>query len=124
WAADAIYARYLTTGNLAWAVDLLPDLVQNYGAWEKSNLDSNGLFFQIDDRDGMEYSLGGSGYRPTINAYQYGDAMAISRLAAQAGRQETARQFQAKAGALKSLVQEKLWDSSAKFFKTLPRGDS
>ena len=34
----------------------------------------NGLFYQIDDRDGMEFSAGGSGARPTINSYMYGDA--------------------------------------------------
>jgi hypothetical protein len=26
---------------------------------------------KIDDRDGMEFSIGGSGYRPTINSYMY-----------------------------------------------------
>ena len=62
-------------------VDLLPELVANYREWEKSHRDPNGLFWQIDDRDGMEFSIGGSGYRPTINSYRYGDAMAVSEIA-------------------------------------------
>jgi hypothetical protein len=43
-------------------------LVNNYRQWEKDHQDPNGLFWQIDDRDGMEVSIGGSGYRATINS--------------------------------------------------------
>ena len=48
-----------STGDFARAVDLLPDLVANYEAWEQSRLEPDGLFWQIDDRDGMEVSIGG-----------------------------------------------------------------
>jgi len=68
WAADSIHARYLASGDPTWPIALLPDLVANYEAWEKDHCDPGGLFWQIDDRDGMEYSIGGSGYRPSINA--------------------------------------------------------
>ena len=121
WAADAVYARYLASGNSAPATELLDGLVANYRAWEKDHLDSNGLFWQIDDRDGMEYSIGGSGYRPTINSYQFGDAMAIAAIARLAGREDLAQEFSAKAAKVKTLVQDKVWDKEAKFFKTLPQ---
>jgi len=121
WAADAILARARVTGNLSFAQKLLPDLVQNYEAWEKTHLDPNGLFWQIDDRDGMEVSIGGSGYRATINSYMYGDARAISALAKLAGQVDLADRFAAKARDLKRQVQEKLWDADAQFFKVLPR---
>ncbi|MBE0535621.1 MAG: hypothetical protein IH624_08115 [Phycisphaerae bacterium] len=121
WAADAFWAGYLVTGDKALVLDLLDDLVENYAQWEKSRLEPDGLFWQIDDRDGMEVSIGGSGKRPTINAYMYGDAVAIARIAALAGRNDVAAAFQQKARHIKSLVHEKLWDSQAKFFKTLPR---
>ncbi len=121
WAADAMWARYLVNHDAAWVIDLLPDLVKNYEAWEKSRLDPNGLFWQIDDRDGMEFSIGGSGYRPTINSYMYGDGMAISRIAELAGRKDLARTYREKAAKIKRLVQSKLWDEKAQFFKTLPR---
>jgi Mannosylglycerate hydrolase MGH1-like glycoside hydrolase domain len=68
WAAESIYARYLASGDPTWPIALLGDLVANYEAWEKDHRDRCGLFWQIDDRDGMEYSIGGSGYRPSINA--------------------------------------------------------
>jgi predicted GH43/DUF377 family glycosyl hydrolase len=121
WAADAMWARYLVNGDRSFVVGLLPDLVRNYQAWEHDHLDPNGLYWQIDDRDGMEYSIGGSGYRPTINSYQYGDAVAIAKIARLAGRDDLANEFQEKADKLKSLVEEKLWDKDAQFFKTLPR---
>ena len=112
----------LATGDRAAAVELLPDLVANYEAWEKTHRDDNGLFWQGDDRDGMEFSIGGSGYRPTINSYQYGDAVAIARIADWAGKADVAAEFRGRAEKLKALVRDKLWDPRAKFFKTLPRG--
>ena len=122
WAADAIWARFMVTGDKALAVDLLPDLIANYQAWEKGQRDANGLFWQIDDRDGMEVSIGGSGHRATINSYQFGDAVALARIAELAGQGAVAGEFQGKAAEIKKLVQEKLWDADAQFFKVLPRG--
>ncbi|MGB2824206.1 MAG: glycosyl hydrolase family 65 protein, partial [Phycisphaerae bacterium] len=89
--------------------------------WEKSRLGPDGLFWQIDDRDGMEVSIGGSGYRATINSYMYGDARAVARVARLAGRRELAAEYDAKAAKIGKLVHERLWDDEAKFFKVLPR---
>lgn len=123
WAADALYARHMVRPDKALVTDLLDDLIRNYEAWEKSRLHPNGLFWQIDDRDGMEVSIGGSGYRATINSYMYGDAVAIARIASLAGRQDVAAEYRAKAARIRRLVQERLWDKEAKFFKVLPRGE-
>jgi len=123
WAADSIYARYLADGNRVFALNLLPDLVQNYQGWEKSHQDANGLFWQRDAYDGMEKSIGGHGYRATINSYMYGDAVAIAKLAEMAGNSELTREYRGKAEKMKSLVETKLWDDQAKFFKVLPRGE-
>jgi hypothetical protein len=60
-ASDMVYELYLSSGKASLAVNLLPSLVANYEAWEKTHQDPNGLFWQIDDRDGMEKSIGGSG---------------------------------------------------------------
>jgi len=122
WAADALCARSLVLGDFRLARELLPDLIANYGAWEKSHLDACGLFWQDDANDGMEVSIGGSGCRATINSYQYGDAIAIARIADSDGQPGLARTWREKAAALKRLVEEKLWDSEAQFFKVLPRG--
>jgi predicted GH43/DUF377 family glycosyl hydrolase len=129
WVADAIWARFQVTGDDRLARELLPDLVTNYVAWEKSHRDANGLFWQVDGCDGMEVSISGAlhpkqeGYRATINSYMYGDALAIARIAERAGQKQLAGQFQAKSAELKRLVQERLWDAQAQFFKVLPRGE-
>jgi len=123
WAADALYNRYLVCNDKAFITDMLPDLVKNYQEWETARLDPDGLFWQIDDRDGMEVSIGGNGKRVTINSYMYADATAIARIAAIMGKKDIADYFTAKAGEIKKLVQEKLWDNEAKFFKTLPRNN-
>ena len=121
WAADAIYAYYLVTGNKSLVTGLLDDLIKNHQGWEQNRLTPDGLFWQIDDRDGMEVSIGKSGKRATINSYMFGDATAIARIAKLAGRQDVAAEYQRKADQLKQLVQTKLWDPEARFFKTLPQ---
>ena len=123
WAADSLYARSLVLGDFRLPKELLPELMANYKAWEQDHLDPDtGLFWQEDGNDGMEVSVGGSGCRATINSYQYGDALAISRIGELNGQPELARAWRDKAAALRDLVQKKLWDPQARFFKVLPRG--
>jgi len=105
-------------------IGLLDDLVANYQAWEESRLGPNGLFWQIDDRDGMEVSIGGSGYRATINSYMYGDARSIACIARMAGKEDLTAVFDEKAAIIKRLVQTQLWDPKAEFFKVLPHDTS
>ncbi|MGA2032183.1 MAG: glycosyl hydrolase family 65 protein [Thermoguttaceae bacterium] len=121
WAADSIWSRFLVSGDDRLIRDLLPDLIANYEAWEKEHRDANGLFWQSDDRDGMEVSIGGSGYRATINSYMYGDAVAIAEMAARLGQPAVARRFRSKAAEIRRRTQEMLWDPQAQFFKVLPR---
>ena len=120
WAADSIHQRALVLGDFTLAVDLLPDLVANYQEWEKKKLCPDGLFWQIDDRDGMEVSIGGSGKRATINSYMYGDARAIAAIARVAGKRDIEKEYTAKAENLRKLVNGVLWDKEALFYKTLP----
>jgi predicted GH43/DUF377 family glycosyl hydrolase len=123
WLADAIWARYLVTGQDDVIRHVLLGLVPNYMAWELSNRDASGLFWQEDGRDGMEVSIGGSGLRATINSYMYGDAMAIAKMAEHFDQHEIAAQFRDKAAEIKRLTQEKLWDKKAQFFKVVARSD-
>jgi hypothetical protein len=120
-AADSVYQLYLATGNRQLAISLLPDLVKNYEAWEATHQDANGLFWQIDDRDGMEYSISGTGYRPTINSYMYGDAVAISRIAELAGQPQISVAYRAKADKLRDLIESRLWNPHDEFYETVPR---
>ncbi len=131
WVADACYARFLVNNDRDFLIDLLPDLVKNYEAWEagwdwrgkRIGQRENGLFWTTDDRDGGELSIGGSGFRPTLNSFMYGDAKAIAAISRMAGKAEQAKVYEAKAARLKKLVQEKLWDEKARFFKVLPEGE-
>ncbi|MDQ1316785.1 MAG: hypothetical protein QG588_434, partial [Candidatus Poribacteria bacterium] len=129
WAADTIYSRYLIQPDAEFIIELLDDLVKNYEGWEKTNLESDGLFWQIDDKEGMEFSISGSGgmkmlgdkgKRPSINSYMYGDARAIAKIAELAGREDIIREYQTKYEKLKELIQSKLWNSKDNFFMTLP----
>jgi len=120
WIADAYYARHLVTPNKKLIVGLLDDLITNYKKWEKSKRrDKKFLFEQSADRDGMECAIGGNGYRATINSYMYGDAIAISKIATMAGREDVAKEYQANAKQIKDLVQTHLWDEKAQFFKVM-----
>jgi hypothetical protein len=121
WVADALWARHLVTPDDALLKELLPDLIENWKTWQRGHEDPNGLFWQIDDRDGMECSIGGNGYRTTINSYQYADALAIAAIAERLGAPETAQQFKAAAAQIKQRVETILWDPDAQFFKVLPR---
>ena len=127
WIADSLLAQARVTGRFDLCLELLPDLIANYEGWEREQRDSNGLFWQRDDRDGMEYSISGKlapneqGYRATINSYMYGDALAIAEIAERAGDAACAGRFRGKAVEIKRLTQEHLWDAEARFFKVLPR---
>lgn len=118
WAADSIYAMCKAQGDLSFAGSLLQNMISNYSAWESEKKTEIGLYWQIDDRDGMEYSVGGSGYRPTINSYQYGDAMAIAEIAERIGEEKIAREFREKAAELKEKINDLLWNAEASFYQT------
>lgn len=123
WAADSVYQLYLANGDENFAASLLPGLEKNYAAWEGTHEDKNGLFWQIDDRDGMEDSISGNGYRPTINSYMYGDALAISRIADLAQRPSLAASYRDKAARLRTLIEARLWNPEDQFYETVQRGD-
>ena len=124
--SDSVRNVTLATGDRKLAADLLPALVENYKAWEQSNLDASiGLFWQIDTRDAMEKSIGGNGYRPPLNSYMVADAEAITAIAAEEGQPALEAEYAAKANALKRLIEEKLWNAKDNFYEDLsPSADS
>ena len=123
-AAYALYSQYLVSGNDSVIRDLLPDLIANYREWEKEKYDlSFGLFWQIDDRDGMEVSVCGSGYRATINSYMAAEAKAIAKIAQMAGNPEK-EIFAGKSAQILSNMLKTLWDDEAGFFKVLSRKEN
>lgn len=120
WFATTIYEYCTTIGDYTLAKELLPKLVENFEGWEKSNLHESGLFWSYDDRDGGEHSISGSGLRPTLNSFMYADAIHIAKIARLVRNKHLANKFDKKAEKIKTLVQEKLWDTEDEFFCTLP----
>lgn len=135
WIASAAYQRYLVTGDAAQLKANLQQFIALYNAWNSnytSNITVNGaattnsLYFQSPVSDATEYTEtsmhsadwfgGGSGFRPTINSYQYAAAQAISKIATLAADSATASTFAAKAASLKAAVQDALWDPQRQFF--------
>ncbi len=134
WVADALLAYSKINRGDTFISEKLPSLIRNYEAWEREKRDAaDRLFWQIDDRDGMEVGASGqvinnslteiltAAVRPTINSYMYGDAMAISKLADILGENKTSLDFRMKAEHIKGLVQERLWNDSLSFFTVMPR---
>ena len=127
WLADAIWATHLVHPDEGFAKDLLPDLKKNYEGWEKRHfVPEVGLFWQTGHDDGMEFNInsrqtkdilrGAPGFRPTMNAYMWADALAIARVADLAGDKKTAETYRTKADGLKDNLQKKLWDPKRQFF--------
>jgi len=121
WVADAVVARWLVDGRTQFATSLLDPLIRDFRAWEAERRLPCGLFWQYDVRDGMEESASGSrtakNIRPTINSYMYGNAVALAKLCRLAAREDQALAFEQMARRLQQLVEEKLWDPEAQFFK-------
>lgn len=128
WTAAALYDRYLVNGDKDFIIGMLPDLVDEYRAWEGDRQREDGLFWQNDVKDGMEESLSGGRHernvRPTINSYMYGNARAIAQIARIKGDSLLAQQFDDKAETLRQLIQKKLWNASDRFFETYTQADS
>jgi hypothetical protein len=130
WMADAIWNRALVTGHFDPAKKLEKNLVLSFEERGKTHLDRNGLFWQTDGADGMEMSVCGDqsrdaeGYRPTINAYMYGDAEAIAQIAGISGNKLIENEYHQKAEKIKSELLQLLWDEHAEFFKVMPGRDT
>lgn len=121
WNIDAIYNRYLVNGDMTFLKDYYPDLVSDYAAWEAEKRNPGGLFWQFDVRDAMEETISGGrreeNPRPSINGYMYGNAKALSTIAALSGDKTAAELYTRKADSIKADVQQNLWSGNSNFFE-------
>ena len=130
WAASAVWQQYLATGDLAFTSGQQPALIRQYAGWANHFDSTLGLYWQVPVWDATEYSAssyessdpyhGGAGYRPTITAYQYGDAEAIAHIANLTGDTATAATYTSLANALQASMQQYLWDPTRNFFYDMP----
>lgn len=122
WNLDAIWNRYLVNKDEALLQEFFPDFIQDYEAWEFEKRYSKGLFWQYDVRDAMEETISGGrkerNPRPSINSYMYGNAVALSSMAAlQKDQAAVSALYQKKADSIKTLTQQRLWSDRDSFFE-------
>ena len=121
---DAIYQYCQVVGSTQPLKDYYPDLLSNYMAWkEEKFVPEVGLFWQTDNRDGMEISIGGNGFRATINSYMLAELSILSELAT-LRKDSIATKLKMELNALKKNFFQKLWDDNANFFKVLPQEEN
>jgi F5/8 type C domain/Amylo-alpha-1,6-glucosidase len=83
-----------------------------------SSIDASGAGFQTqassdENRNGFK---GGYAFRPTINSYQYANALAIARFAALAGKPDVAADYTQRAEKIRVAVLDQLWNPSLQHF--------
>ncbi|KAF4336779.1 coagulation factor 5 8 type domain protein [Fusarium beomiforme] len=134
WAATALWKQYLVTGDEDFVVGKLKNLVKQYRGWDSHYSSSLGLYWQVPVWDATEYTAasyessdpyhGGAGFRPTINSYQYGDAVAIAEIAALCGDSDLEDEYRKRAESLRTALQKHLWDNESKFYKHQARDEN
>ncbi len=121
WIDDAVYNFYLARPDKPFLQKIVPVLDSDYHQWEQEKLLGDSMFWQFDVRDAMEESISGSrkekNLRPTINSYMYGNAKALSAMAAITGNASLEKVYAQKAEKIKRLTEKNLWDDTASFFK-------
>ncbi|MFE6487862.1 discoidin domain-containing protein [Streptomyces sp. NPDC057757] len=137
WIADAVVARASTDGRWDHALGLLDVLERQWERWAPQFDDTVGLYWQTPVWDAMEYTAsshqsddpyhGGDGFRPTLNAYQYGDARAIAALLRRRGQRGDAvkaDRYDDRARALQANQERWLWDAGDQFYKHVMRDNN
>jgi hypothetical protein len=127
--ADAAYARYLVNADRDFIVGQLDSMKSIYHQWSDHWDAEKSLYYIPAMPDATEYTIasidasggkdgfeGGEAFRPTINSYMYGNAMAISRIAAIKGDVNTSNEYLKKAMDLKAVIERDLWNDSLQHF--------
>ena len=127
--AAAVYGRYLVNGNVAFATRNLDSMEHIFQLWTNRYDAAKGLYSiepildateytisSIDASGGRDGFLRGDAFRPTINSFMFANALAISKLAALAGKTNEAEAFAAQAEAIRHAVEISLWNGSMEHF--------
>jgi len=127
--ADAVYGLYLVNGDREFATKHLDVMQHDFHLWDDRYDFSKDLYFIEPILDATEYSiasidtsggrdgfLGGNAFRPTINSFMFGNAVAISKLAELRGDSATAKYFADTAESIRQSVEEKLWNEQMGHF--------
>ena len=100
----------------------LEERYEKIKAWYEERLkrtpEINRLYYSNDGRDGMEFSISGSGLRPTMNSYIYADSIALAKIARRLHKDDDAEKYQIFSEKLRQRILDDLWDGD--FFVTIP----
>lgn len=133
--ADGVWQGYLVDGVAETITGLLDTMQDVYMGWNTTTMSAGGydvsknLYWiqpltdateytiaSIDASGGLDGFTGGYAFRPSINSYQYANALAISNIASLAGDHNLAQRYKAEATAIKANVQSSLWNSTFEHF--------
>jgi F5/8 type C domain len=138
--AAATASRTLVTGDASPGVRHLGEMRAIFDQWDDHLDRERGLYWIEPLLDATEYTIasidasgagftpepspdqnhngftGGFSFRPSINSYQYGNALAIAHFAALAGLAEVSADYSGKAANLRRAVLEQLWNPSLLHF--------
>ncbi len=127
--ADASYANYLVNADKEFLIAQLDSMKHQFEGWYDHYDSSKHLYYIPAMPDATEYTIasidasggkdgfdGGDAFRPTINSYMYGNALAIARIAAMKGDEATSRLYQQRAMELRTNVLRDLWNDSLQHF--------
>ncbi|MBD5786285.1 discoidin domain-containing protein [Cellulosimicrobium terreum] len=126
WAVSAIVERAKVTGNIDRLRSLQPELETFVEDWGNQYDTETGLYWQTPEYDAKESSpasyatdkayAGRHTFRPSINAYLYGDMTALVEVAELGGDDATAAKYRERAADLRAAVDTYLWDDDRQFF--------
>ncbi|MFT3704906.1 MAG: discoidin domain-containing protein [Agriterribacter sp.] len=127
--ADAAYARFLVNRDSSFLMDQLDSMEHIYNAWYDHYDSAKNMYYipampdateytiaSIDASGGKEGFAGGEAFRPTINSYMYGNALAIAHIATMKHDTATANIYLQRAAEIKANVLHHLWNDSLQHF--------
>jgi mannosylglycerate hydrolase MGH1-like protein/F5/8 type C domain-containing protein len=138
--AAATESRTRVTGDPAPGLRHLEEMEAIFDQWDDHLDQARGLYWIEPLLDATEYTIasidasgagftqqpsldqnhngftGGFAFRPSINSYQYANALAIARFATLAGKLDQAAKFSRKAANLAAAVLDQLWSPSLEHF--------
>lgn len=138
--AAATVSSTLVTGDVGPALRHLDTMQYIYNLWDDHFDRERGLYWIEPLLDATEYTIssidasgagfekqpsmdqnhngftGGQAFRPSINSYQFANAMAIAQLAGLAGKPQLATEFTERAEKIRSAVLGQLWNPSLQHF--------
>ncbi|SMR46748.1 unnamed protein product [Zymoseptoria tritici ST99CH_1E4] len=129
WITDSVWQRYLVDGDTSAITTHLQSMIKIYNQWNDALDTSKGLYWREPLADATEYTIssidasggkdgfsGGDAFRPTINSYQWANAIAIANVADLVGDSSTANDFRSRAANLKNRFQTDIWNTTLEHF--------